>query len=142
MKNIALLSIFATLMTFGQSFASDLSEFGLSSLEPISEEQVDSVRGQGLDSVGMATFQIFAFDYLSGSSINLQSSSINASTGLHISGFDLDEIEPLVGTNSTAGMSAFGISIDGFTVETTDLSVGSIGSAFFFGSDSTATYTE
>ncbi|MEC8475007.1 MAG: hypothetical protein VXZ38_10175 [Planctomycetota bacterium] len=142
MKNIALLSIFATLMTFGQSFANDLSDFGLSSLEPISQEQVDSVRGQGLDSVGMSTFQIFAFDYLSGSSINLQSSSINASTGLHISGFDLDEIEPLVGTNSTAGMSAFGISIDGFTVETTDLSISSIGSAFFFGSDSTATYTE
>ncbi|MGB1927382.1 MAG: hypothetical protein ACPHL6_12665 [Rubripirellula sp.] len=142
MKNIALIAIFATVISMSQASAADLAAFGLSEVEPISTEQSNTVRGQGLDSVGMAVFQIFAFDYVSGSSINLQSSSINSNTGLHLSSYDLDEVQPMIGTNSNANMSSFGIAIDNFTLETTDLSVGAIGSAFFVGADYFATDIE
>lgn len=142
MKNIALLTIFSTLLTLSQASANDLAAFGLGELEPITTEQSSSVRGQGLDSVGMAVFQIFAFDYVSGSSINLQSSSVNTNLGLHLSGFDLEYVEPLIGTNSNANLNSFEIAIDGFTLEASDLSVGSIGSAFFIGAEAFETEIE
>lgn len=142
MKNIALLTIFSTLLTLSQASANDLAAFGLGELEPITTEQSSTVRGQGLDSVGMAVFQIFAFDYVSGSSINLQSSSVNTNLGLHLSGFDLEYVEPLIGTNSNANLNSFEIAIDGFTLEASDLSVGSIGSAFFIGAEAFETEIE
>lgn len=142
MKNIALLTIFSTLLTLSQASANDLAAFGLGELEPITTEQSSTVRGQGLDSVGMAVFQIFAFDYVSGSSINLQSSSVNTNLGLHLSGFDLEYAEPLIGTNSNANLNSFEIAIDGFTLEASDLSVGSIGSAFFIGAEAFETEIE
>ena len=132
MKNIAILSVLATLLSVSSTCANDLDAFGLGQIEPLTEEQSNQVRGQGLDSVSMSTFQIFAFDPVSGSSINLQSASLNSTLGLQISGF---EVEPLVTSSSYASMSATGVSINDFVLQTLDLDIGATGAAYYLGTD-------
>jgi hypothetical protein len=73
----------------------------------------------------MASFQIFAFDYLSGSSVNLQGSSINVSDTT--SAFTFEGIEGFEGlSDSFAGIGPAGIQIDGFTVITTGFEIGAL----------------
>ncbi|MDB4676928.1 hypothetical protein OAF09_01735 [bacterium] len=134
MNKIALLSVIAACISFTNASAESLDQFGLSELKPISTQESNNVRGQGLDSIGMASYQIFIFDYLSGSSLNLQASSINSTNVLHLSGMDGIEMEPVVATDSNALLNGFEFSIDGFTVEASDLTINAIGSAFQFGS--------
>ncbi|MGC6445967.1 MAG: hypothetical protein ACON5J_06050 [Rubripirellula sp.] len=63
--------------------AQDLSQFGIGSIETISENQGSEIRGAGFassESTAMTAMQIFIFDSVGGSSINLSSSSINHSS--------------------------------------------------------------
>ena len=53
MKNLAILSVLATLLSVSSTCANDLDAFGLGQIEPLTEEQSNQVRGQGLDSVSL-----------------------------------------------------------------------------------------
>jgi len=123
MKIKALLAALLVVACAAPSKADDLSAFGLSSVEKVSDVAGSEIRGQGALSTGMSSFQIFAFDYISGSSINLQGSAINladASGGSEMVGF-----EAL--TDAFAGIGEAGIQIDDFTVMTTGFEIGAIG---------------
>ena len=123
MKVKALIAALLCVACAAPAKAEDLSAFGLSNVETVSDAAGAEIRGQGAISTGMASFQIFAFDYLSGSSINLQSSSINvsnASGGIETVGFEAI-------SDAFAGLSETGIQIDEFTVMTTGFESGSLG---------------
>ncbi|MCH1494038.1 MAG: hypothetical protein L7U72_02310 [Rubripirellula sp.] len=128
MKNITFLSLFAALISFTTASADDLALFGLSSIEPLTGQQAETVRGQGLDSISMASLQIFAFDPVSGSSINLQANSVNSNNDMQITGYD---IEPLASSRSNVGIGGFDLAIDDFIFSTTDINVGATGAGFF-----------
>lgn len=128
MRNITFLSLFAALLSFTTASANDLDAFGLASIEPLTTQQAESVRGQGLDSISMASFQIFAFDPASGSSINLQANSVNSNDDMQITGYD---IEPFASSRSNVGVAGFDLGIDDFIFSTTDINVGATGAGFF-----------
>src|SRR6056300_539871 len=79
MKIKTLLAALLVVASVAPAKAEDLSAFGLANVETVSDATGAEIRGQGALTTTMASFQIFAFDYLSGSSVNLQGSSINVS---------------------------------------------------------------
>jgi hypothetical protein len=126
MKIKALIAALLVVASVAPAKAEDLSAFGLANVETVSDVAGAEIRGQGALSTGMASFQIFAFDYLSGSSVNLQGSSINvsdATTGLTLSG--VAGFESL--TDAFTGIGPAGIQIDDFTVITTGFEIGAMG---------------
>ena len=123
MKIKALLAALLVVACAAPSNADDLSAFGLASVEKVSDAAGSEIRGQGALSTGMASFQIFAFDYLSGSSINLQGSSVNLADAP--AGGELVGFEAL--TDAFSGIGPANINIDGFTVKTGGFEIGAIG---------------
>lgn len=126
MKIKALLAALLVVASVAPTKAEDLSAFGLGNVETVSDAAGAEIRGQGALSTGMASFQIFAFDYLSGSSINLQGASINVSDATSgLSTMETFGFESL--TDSFTGIGPAGIMIDDFTVMTTGFEIGAIG---------------
>lgn len=125
MKIKALIAALLVVASVAPAKAEDLSAFGLSNVETVSDVAGAEIRGQGALSTGMASFQIFAFDYLSGSSVNLQGSSINvsdATSDLTISSVGFESL-----TDAFTGIGPAGIQIDDFTVLTTGFEIGAMG---------------
>ncbi|MDB4331880.1 hypothetical protein OAA27_02305 [bacterium] len=123
MKIKALIAALLVVACAAPGNAEDLSAFGLSNVQAVSDVDGAEIRGQGAISTSMASFQVFAFDYLSGSSINLQGSSMNLSDAT--GGVDTVGFEAL--SDAFAGIGPATISIDGFTVDTTGFELGSLG---------------
>jgi len=125
MKIKTLLAALLVVASVAPAKAEDLSAFGLANVETVSDATGAEIRGQGALTTTMASFQIFAFDYLSGSSVNLQGSSINVSDTS--SAFTLEGIEGFEGlSDSFAGIGPAGIQIDDFTVITTGFEIGAL----------------
>jgi len=128
MKNITFVFLFASLISFNTASANDLETFGLASIEPLTSQERDSVRGQGLDSISMASFQIFAFDTVSGSSINLQANSVNSNNGMTLTAYD---VEPIAASRSNVGLAAFELEIDDFNFSTSGINIGATGAGYY-----------
>jgi len=128
MKNITFVFLFASLISFNTASANDLETFGLASIEPLTSQELDSVRGQGLDSISMASFQIFAFDTVSGSSINLQANSVNSNNGMTLTAYD---VEPIAASRSTVGLAAFELEIEDLNFSTSEINIGATGAGYY-----------
>lgn len=124
MKFKALLTAFLAVACCASAKAEDLAQFGISDMKVMTEADGSGVRGQGAASAGMASFQLFAFDYLSGSSLNLQTSSINVSDALS-GGTDTIGFEAL--TDAFVGISEMNIGVNEFSVSTSGFELGSLG---------------
>ena len=124
MKIKALLTAFLVVACCASAKAENLAQFGISGMKVMTEADGSEVRGQGASSAGMAAFQLFAFDYLSGSSINLQSSSINIADAISV-GPDNVGFEAL--SDAFVGISAMDLTVDAFNVNSSGFEIGSLG---------------
>jgi small ligand-binding sensory domain FIST len=113
------------LASLAPAHAENLDAFGLETIEAVSETEAATVRGQGATSAAMSSFQIFAFDYVSGSSLNLQSSNISLSDSLTVGGTTNGFNSAL--TETAVGMSGISLGIDGFVFDSAAFEIGSIG---------------
>ncbi|MCH1440920.1 MAG: hypothetical protein L7W43_14755 [Rubripirellula sp.] len=108
--------------------AANLDDFGLTGVEACSDAEAATVRGQGAISTGMASMQIMVFDYVSGSSFNFQSSSINLSDEVSF-GPDAPGFSEAV-TESSVSLSEMSFAVDAFVIESGGFTIGALGGGF------------
>ena len=110
--------------------AANLDDFGIGSVEQMTEQQGSAVRGAGFassESTAMSAMQVFIFDSVNGSSINLSSSSINTASD-HGDLSDSDAVAFVASaTQSASSLTAMDFAIGDFQFTTSEFAIGSFG---------------
>lgn len=127
MKKLIAFAALLALVGIAPAKADDLEAFGLEEVETVTDIEATQVRGQGAASTGMSAFQIFAFDYVSGSSLNLQASNVSLSESLSFSQGQSPLNTALIDTR--VSMTDLSITIDGFSFTAGAFRLGSLGGA-------------
>ena len=128
MKKLFAVAALLAVVGMAPAKADDLDMFGLEAVQTVTETEAAEVRGQGAVGTGMSAFQIFAFDYVSGSSINLQASNVSLGDSLSFGQGQTPSLNSTL-TDTRVNMSEMAIGIDGFSFSTSAFKLGSLGGA-------------
>jgi len=127
----SILGLVAAVLLIQSSYGEDLGDFGLTGLTPLADAEAIAVRGEGMDSIALAASQIFVLDYVSGTSLNFQASSVNSNLNVNLDAAESmeDSSGASISTISSTRIGAFEIGIDNFLFFTEMINIDAFGSA-------------
>ncbi|MDA7874617.1 hypothetical protein N9250_00265 [bacterium] len=126
----SILGMLAAALLVQSSYGEELGGFGLTGLTPLADAEANAVRGEGMDSIALAASQIFVFDYVSGTSLNFQASSVNSNLNVNLDVTETleDSSGASISTISSTRIGAFEIGIDDFLFFTEMVNIDAFGS--------------